>query len=257
MPILGYVNLTITAGGKDTEIPFAITKEGADMIIIGSPGLRALDFTLKSPRFKNVNYLQPPNCRQKHNLESSEALEAEQREGEAPMIAPKLVKQSHQLSKTSKQKSGKKKSAASETEPPKLQRENPSSCSSIAPAKAGGHAAQRRSTRGMRAAPPKADSDSATEQKVEASSEKTSGRAAGKRKNAKPAKGAEKAKTAPTHSDRVRCEEELKKDEVYKVLEQHKHVELSDDGNIVPAPTPQDFRQGGGTATARLKRAQD
>jgi hypothetical protein len=235
-PILGYDNPTITAGGKDTKIQPTLTAEGDDKITYGVPSLHALDVTLRSPRLKNVNFLQPSNLRSKHNLEQGEASEADAREGVAPMIAPKLAKVSHHLSNTSTRKRGRKKSAASETEPPKLQREGPSRCSSIAPVKAGGHAAQQRRTRDMRAAPPKADSGTTPEQKVEGSREKASGRAAGRRKTAKLARSVDKAKSAPTHSGRVKCGEDASKDEAHKAREHLKHVDLQDDGEAPPAP---------------------
>ncbi|MCA9368512.1 hypothetical protein KC887_09770, partial [Candidatus Kaiserbacteria bacterium] len=89
--ILGYVNLVITAGNKDIEIPFAITKEGNDRMIIGSPGLRALGFSLRSPLYKGIDFLRSPREKEDEAglMRRQEAMRNTSPE-DSPSEAPKL-----------------------------------------------------------------------------------------------------------------------------------------------------------------------
>jgi hypothetical protein len=251
MPLLGYVNLSITAGGKEIEVPFAITKEGSDMIIVGTPGLRALNFTLKSPFFKNVNFLQPPKLRRS---EQDEATRVEASANQAPSIAPKLDKYLPTKAPAAKKGGNKKKKAVKSSAvmgPSGATREQPS-CSTDAPLKGGGQVKQKRADRAPRKTTPKAAKDATAEATTTQTKEKTSsGRAAGRRKNAKPVEDVDKAKSVLRHSDRVKCENELKKDALNLVLEKHAHVQIEDNGNIVPAAPV--FQKGDKGATTRLK----
>jgi hypothetical protein len=265
IPLLGYVNLTITAGGKDIEVPFAITPEGNDLIIIGTPGLRALDFTLHSPLFKNVNFLAPPERKQKKKTQKKKKQEKEEKASEAPtsrgtvteMITPKLVKVLPTPNKPKKKRNDKnmKNNSAKPAETAAVLREDPSR-SNIAPLKGGGQAQQSHATRDPCAATPKGTTDTTQATTLKAKKKLTSRRAASTWKDAVPVMSVDKAKSALRRSGRVIRD----KDTMMNVLE-----ELLDEAACAPTPPPPTtnngsiyptapvFQKGNGAATTRLK----
>ena len=258
IPLLGYVNLIVTAGGKDVEIPFAITPGGADMIIVGTPGLRALGFTLQSPLFENVDLLQPPERRQRRKTTSKMERPTEQtapQDTVAPTIAPKLVDILLPLTPLKKGRKKNTKKKIKSVKPAQtaavVLREVPSR-SNFASVKAGGQATNPRDTRDSRAAKPKGAKDTVQATTPEVKAKATSRRAAGKKKDAAPVESVDKAKPAPRHSDRVIRDKDTMMNVLEELLKSDARAREAS-ANSSSNPKAQVFSRGDGAAITRLK----
>ena len=203
MPIMGYVNLMIRAGDSEVEVPFAITHEGTERIILGTPALQALKFKLQSPLFKGVNFIEPPSKRKiDSSLNFSAGTQNEQqasRDSTPSAQAPKQSKGGHK--KTGKQSGG----------PSTAPKANKNAGEQPTPAPA-----------------------------VDAP--KLRGRPPLKTKNKGAAGSVDKAKSAAEQDNHGKSETEIKKNKLLSTFKQHEHVEIKDNGEIVPQS--QVFRLG-------------
>jgi len=252
--ILGYINLVITAGNKDIEVPFAITREGHDRIIVGSPGLRALGFSLRSPLFKGIDFLQSPTLRREEAMKKFAAPEANRLEIEdnltrapKPAEASKKIQRADTKAAVPQTEKPKKRGRPRKDEEPPVQATLPvppkrSRKDEEAPVQTTPPVLPKRTTRSSTKNAQKADP-------AEGFDADAGGGTAGN-KGAKPAGGVDKAKSTNQQHELGKCEEELKKDALHEVLAKNEHVEIDDNGEIVPAE--QVFRESQGAAPSRL-----
>ena len=232
--VLGYVSLTIKAGGKQIELPFAITREGEDRIIIGTPGLRALGFTMRSPLFKNVDFLADPRNRQvRVKQRDGGAKNKQHAEPDEPRITPAPDQ--------------------TPTPAPEMEAAKPTNIKGGEPTTKG----VRKSAKSGAARITRAASK-ITQNGPEVALEPAGGTGAGGRNSGKkkPQESVNKAKkSASPTSGSGKCDTELRKEAIYKLFDKSAHVEIDEQGEFVPAEA-QVFRPGVKATKPKIKAAQ-
>jgi len=76
--VQGTIVLTIEVKNQIFKMPFTLINSPRLSIVIGTPGLRMLNFTLSSPLFNKVNFLNAPHQRETKEADDREELQTKE-----------------------------------------------------------------------------------------------------------------------------------------------------------------------------------